>query len=82
VNAGVPNVKPVGSYSDTDWKTAFGGTVGLAYKVNKSWEVTASAQALHVSSSTYETLGVSPADAFRYDSATRVSFTLGAGFSW
>jgi opacity protein-like surface antigen len=82
INNGVINVKPVGSYSDTDWKTAIGGTIGVAYKLTETWELTASAQALRVSSSDYATAGVGPNDLRNYDSATRVSFTLGASYSW
>jgi opacity protein-like surface antigen len=82
LNTGVPNIKPVGSYSDTDWKTAFGGTIGLSYKLTSAWELTASAQILEVSSSVYSTAGVGPNDLRPYDSATRVSYTLGVGFSW
>lgn len=82
LNTGVPNVKPVGSYSDTDWKTALGGTAGISYKITSAWELTASAQALRVSSSDYDTAFTGPGNLRSYDSATRVSFTLGVGYSW
>jgi opacity protein-like surface antigen len=82
LNTGVPNVKPAGSYSDTDWKTAFGGTIGLSYKLTSAWELTASAQVLKVSSSDYSTAGVGPTDLRSYDSSTRIGFTIGASFSW
>jgi opacity protein-like surface antigen len=82
INTGAINVKPVGSYSDTDWKTALGGTAGISYKITSAWELTASAQALRVSSSDYDTAFTGPENLRSYDSATRVSFTLGVGYSW
>lgn len=79
-NGGLPNLKPVGSYTDSDWKTAFGGTLAAEYKLTQSWSLTASAQVLHVSGSDYDITGVSGKTP--YEATTRPSFTLGASYRW
>ena len=80
LNAGVLGLKPEGSYSDTDWKLAAGGTLAADYRLTDQWTLTASAQALHVDSSTYDTAGVG--QTVTYGSAIRVGFTLGASYAW
>lgn len=80
-NAGVPGLRPVGSYSETDWKAAVGGTVGTDYRLNDRWTLSASAQVLRVDDSAYQ--GNGTAGKLRtYDSATRVGFTLGVSYTW
>ncbi len=73
-------IKPAGSYADTDWKLAAGGTLAADYRLSDQWTLTASAQALHVDSSTYDTVGVGFTRI--YGSTTRVGFTLGASYAW
>ena len=69
-----------GSDSDTKWKLAYGGTIGFKALIGKGWDVSASAQLLKVSGSSYAThTGLLTAE---LDSAIRPSFALSVGYSW
>jgi hypothetical protein len=69
----------VGSFSDSAWKLAYGGTVGLKAELGKGWELTATAQALRVSGNTYS---IRSGSVYTFDSAIRPSFALAVGYSW
>ena len=69
----------VGSFSDSAWKLAYGGTVGVKAELGKGWELTATAQALRVTGNTYS---VGSGSTYEFDSAIRPSFALSVGYSW
>jgi opacity protein-like surface antigen len=76
----VVGLKPVGSYDDSAFKTAFGGSLGLSYAFAEGWELTAAAQVLRLNAKSYDLVGSTIKDS--YDSATRVGFSLGLSYSW
>lgn len=80
LNAGVPGLKPVGSYDDDAFKFAIGGTIGASYAINDGWEINASAQVLHVNGESYDLLGTTIKDT--YEDATRIGFSLGLSYRW
>jgi len=70
----------VGSSSDSAWRAAMGGTVGLTAKIGKGWDASVSAQILRVSAHTFRTFGGFNIDP--YPATTRPSFALSVGYSW
>lgn len=79
VDLGALAASAVGSFSDSAWKPAFGGTVGFKAELGKGWELTATAQALRVTGNTYS---VGSGSTYEFDSAIRPSFALSVGYSW
>jgi opacity protein-like surface antigen len=77
----VPGLKPVGSYDDSSWKTAFGGSLGLSYAFAEGWELNAAAQVLRLNSKSYE-LNSSISKFDLGGNSTRVGFSLGATYRW
>ncbi len=80
VKLGGGYVGPTGETSDSDWKFAGGGTVGLNAKIGKAWSVGAAAQLLEASGSTYSEYGGLAHTTEK--SSLRPSFALSAGYSW
>ena len=76
----VVGLKPVGTYSDSAWKTAFGGGLGISYAVAQGWEINAAAQILRLDSKNYDLAGTTLRAP--YDSVTRIGFSLGVGYHW
>jgi opacity protein-like surface antigen len=73
----------VGDSSDTAWKTAFGGTIGISIKLNSHWSVDATAQILKTSQSNYAFYTKRAGQDEDFTKATtRPSFTLSANYSW
>lgn len=70
----------VGTTSDSAWKFAAGGTVGLDAKLTDHWSAGLSAQILRVNSSTYSEYGGLAKTT--YETATRPSFSLTVGYGW
>lgn len=77
----VPGLKPAGTYDDSAWKTAFGGSLGVSYALTESWEVTAAAQVLRVSGEDYDLAGTNNLNTL-FDSSTRVGISLGLSYRW
>lgn len=80
VNLGAlpPNV--TGTTSDTAFKFAFGGSLGLDAKITDHWSAGLSAQIVRVESSTYSEFG--GAASTTYETATRPSFGLCLTYTW
>lgn len=76
----VVGLKPVGSYDDSAWKTAFGGSVGVSYTIADGWEINAAAQVLRLSGEDYDLAGSTGTSPF--DETTRIGFSLGVGYHW
>jgi opacity protein-like surface antigen len=76
----VAGLKPVGSYDDSAWKTAFGGSLGVSYALSESWELTAAAQVLRVEGKSYDGAGTTAST--DYEASTRVGFSLGLNYTW
>lgn len=76
----IPGLKPAGSYEDSAWKTAFGGTIGISYSFAEGWEVNAAAQILRLNGKSYDLAGTT--SSANFDSATRVGFSLGLTHRW
>ena len=71
----------IGSDTQSDWLFAYGATVGLNAAVTTHWTVGISAQVLKVEESEFTTFG--GAGPFgKFESQTRPSFTVLAGYAW
>lgn len=71
----------VGSDSQTDWKFAYGATIGINAKLGTHWTTGASAQVLTVEASDFTTFG-GAGPYGHFDRATRPSFALSLGYNW
>jgi len=80
VNLGALPANVTGETSDSDWKFAAGGTVGLNAKIGKGWSVGATAQVLEASGSTYSEYGGHAHTTEK--SSVRPAFALSVGYSW
>ena len=76
----VPPLAPNGSYRDSDWRLAYGGSVGASFEINRGWSIAATVRYLREEESSYSF--INNATQVQLPHVDNWSYSLAVGYSW